>query len=122
MEGEGTVNRYPDMEGKWIARQALSSGSTRAKWRPEEKLVVEDVDSRSKTANKHGREVEGLKPDDAKFRKKKKNEPTHLAVQTRRRAVRRSQAGGVDVVDVGERASSTRAEEHHERGRAGRTR
>ena len=64
----------------------------------------------------YGREVEGLKPDDARFKKKNDDEPTHLAVQNRRRAIRRSRAGGVDAVDVGERASSTQAVEHRERG------
>ena len=61
--------------------------------------------------------MEGLKPDDAKFRKKKKNEPTHLAVQTCPRAGRRSRADGVGVDDV-----TTRADEGESAGEAGRTR
>ena len=57
MEGEEKGDRYPNMEGKWIARQPLSSGSTR--W-----SIVEDVFGGSETANGHGRKGEGLKLDD----------------------------------------------------------
>ena len=64
--------------------------------------------------------MEGLEPDDAKFQKEKKNQnSTHLAEQTCRRAIRRSRAGGVGLYDVGEWASTTRADERRERGRGG---
>ena len=65
VEGERELNRYVNTEGKWLAP---SQGSTRARSLPEEDRRQRRRHPQ-RMANERGREVEGLEPDDAKFKK-----------------------------------------------------